>query len=156
TVRAPGSPPPSPPSGRRYEGPTSIMNVFFENTEQAGAEQVSVMVRLPYYAQLEEDHAGTARALERLGELYPIPSNLVSQAKLRRQRRDVDAEVNSKSGMEALVQQLEADYDRNQPQQPARQGQQTNPELTPTGGPEPELSPEVEKFLRELGEQFGR
>jgi len=131
------------------------MNVFYEKTEQTGAEQLSVMARLPYYAQLEEDYAGTARALEVLGEFYPIPSSLVSQAKLRRQRLDLDSEVSNKQGLDALVRQLEAEYDREQPDQ-QQQLAPGHPDQTPTGEPEPSLSPELEKFLRELGEQFGR
>lgn len=154
TLRAPGSPPATSPSGRRYEGPTSIMNVFYERTEQAGAEQLSVMVRLPYYAQLEEDYAGTARALEVLSEYYPFPTTLVSQARLRRQRRDLDSEIGNKPGMEALIRQLEAEYDSQQPEQQSQQP--THPEQTPSGGPEPTLSPELEKFLKELGDQLGR
>jgi hypothetical protein len=152
TLRAAGSPP-AQARGRRYEGPTSIMNVFYKS-EQTGAEQLSVMARLPYYAQLEEDYAGTARALEVLGEFYPIPTSLVSQAKLRRQRLDLDSEVSNKQGLDALVRQLEQEYDRDQPAQ--EQLSPGHPEQTPTGEPEPSLSPELENFLRELGEQFGR
>ena len=47
-----------------YEGPTSIMNLLSQELPKIGVEDVSFMVRLPQYAQLEHDYAGTARLLE--------------------------------------------------------------------------------------------
>ena len=45
-----------------YEGPTSIMNLLSQELPKIGVEDVSFMVRLPQYAQLEHDYAGTATA----------------------------------------------------------------------------------------------
>jgi hypothetical protein len=131
-----------PPRNRRYEGPTSIMNMLFETLDKAGVETVSFMVRLPYYAQLEEDYAGTARLLEALSETYPLPPDLIDASRLRQQQHDMEAELARNPGANSLVRRLEAEYDNNQLDAP-----QSPSSSTP-------LSPELEKFLRELGDQL--
>lgn len=128
-----------PNRNRRYQGPTSIMNVLFEALDKAGIETINFMVRLPYYAQLDEDYAGAARLLEALSETYPLPSGLIDQGRLSQQQLDVEAELARNPGASALVRRLEAEYD--------------SPQSLPEPAATP-LSPEVEQFLRELGEQF--
>jgi hypothetical protein len=124
------------PSRRRYEGPTSIMNMVTEGLEKAGIENESLMVRLPYYVQIEEDHTGTLRVLEMLGELYDLPPSLLDSFDSQQQYQDISAEIASNPAAKSLIQRLEADYDSEH-----------SPEPTSA---DPPLSPEVERFLREL------
>ncbi|MBI4499386.1 MAG: PAC2 family protein [Chloroflexi bacterium] len=127
-----------PRTARRYEGPTSIMNLFFEALEKEGIETVAFMVRLPYYIQLEEDYAGVARLMEAFGELYPLPPDLVDPARLQQQQREVEAELARNPAAATLIRQLEAEYDAQQ--------------AATSDAPPPPLPPAVERFLRELDE----
>ncbi|MBM2826358.1 MAG: putative ATP-dependent carboligase, ATP-grasp superfamily [Dehalococcoidia bacterium] len=130
------------PRRRRYQGPTSIMNLVGEGMDNLGIENMSLMVRLPYYAQLEEDYAGAARLLEILCELYKLPSSLLDSFLSHQQYREINAEIASNPAAKSLVQRLEADYDAEENDSP--------PKEEP-----PPLSPEVEKFLREIDKDFG-
>lgn len=140
TIR--GQPRPgNPPPGRRYEGPTSIMNLFTEGAEALGIENVSLMVRLPYYARLEEDYMGVTRLLEALNELYPFPPSIAPRERAQRQYNRVTAQVEADPAAKEVLSKLEAAYDA---EEEARRQQETPP-----------LSPEIERFLRELNERLG-
>ena len=97
------------------------------------------MAHLPHYAQLDEDFAGTARMLQVLAAYYDFPSSLVPTRRGRVQYEEVDAAVDRKPEVKALVAGLEAYYDSRYP----------SPE-TPQEEAPPELSPEIERFLRDL------
>ena len=60
----------------KYEGPTTITFMVNEEALKLGIENLTLIVRLPQYAQLEEDHAGASRLLEILGGLYNLPSTI--------------------------------------------------------------------------------
>lgn len=130
-----------------YEGPTSIMNSVTSGLEESGIESMSLMVRLPYYAQLEEDYTGMARLLETFSDLYHVPSlftDTIAKDRTRgeRQYRRISAELVNNPAAKALVEQLESDYDA----QPTQRS--TSENLPP-------LSPDIEKFLREMDDQLG-
>ena len=116
-----------------YEGPTTILNVASEGAEKLGIENMTLMVHLPQYVQLEEDHAGVARLLEVLGQFYDIPSSLLDAELALDGYKEIGVDVEKNPAAKALVERLEANYD-------LRVG--SNPQESAP------LSPEVERFLQ--------
>ena len=124
-----------------YEGPTSITYLIIQEAAKLGIQALNFLVRLPHYAQLDEDYAGVARLLEILCEMYALPSHLIDSVRGQRQYEQIDAAVARNPQARNLVQQLEAHYDAR--------GQETKEESPPP------LSPEIERFLREMDERLG-
>ena len=125
----------------RYQGPTSIMNLVGERVGAAGVENMTVLVRLPQYVQLEEDYSGAARILSVLCHLYNLPEELSISRRGQRQYERVSAEIERNAGVKALVERLEADFDS---------GTEANPEELSSSP----LAPSVENFLKELGDKL--
>jgi hypothetical protein len=123
-----------------YQGPTSIMNSVTEELEKQGTEMINFMVHLPHYLNLEEDYAGTARLMEVLCALYSFPSHLKETDLGAKQYQEVGTQVEHNSQVKALIAQLEEYYDSQQAPEPALE--------------EPPLSPDVESFLREMGQKL--
>ena len=120
----------------RYEGPTTILNVLTDTATELGIGTMSFMAHLPHYAQLDEDHAGTARMLEVLSAFYDVPASVAPTRRGRLQYAEIDAAVERQPEVKELVAQLEASYDARYPS-------------SPTEAP-PTLSPEIERFLKDL------
>lgn len=130
------------PSRREpYQGPTSIMSLINDRLGALDIENMTLMVRLPQYVQLEEDYTGAARLLNVLCALYNFPAELSVSRRGVRQYERVSAEIERNAGVKALVEQLEADYD-------ARMASSSEQEASPP------LSPSVEEFLRDLGDHL--
>ena len=129
-----------------YQGPTTIMNLLSETIEKSDIESINFMVHLPQYVQLEEDYAGTSRMIEVLSSVYDsIPQDLAPTDRGQRQYRDLSASLEQNTELEALIQQMEAYYDAQLDSEDAPQE-----ESVPTAT----LSPEIERFLSELGERL--
>ena len=129
-----------------YQGPTTIMNLLSEGIEKSDIESINFMVHLPQYVQLEEDYAGTSRMIEVLSSLYDsIPQDLAPTDRGQRQYRDLSASLERNSELKALIQQMEAYYDAQLDAEDSVQG-----EPAPTAT----LSPEIERFLTEIGERL--
>jgi predicted ATP-grasp superfamily ATP-dependent carboligase len=132
--------------GSTYRGPTTIMNLLSEGIERSEIESINFMVHLPQYVQLEEDYAGTSRMIEVLSSVYEtIPQDLAPMRRGQRQYRELSATVERNSELKELIQQMEAYYDA-----------QMDSEESGSEQPEPtaKLSPEIERFLSELGDGF--
>ena len=125
-----------------YQGPTSIVNLVAEGIEKRKIETVIVMVHLPQYVQLEEDYSGAARLLEILCAVYDLPKELCDTERGKRQYREVNNEVIRNQGLKGLIERLEAHYDSRSASKDTDEEDNTK------------LSPEVEKFLKEMGERF--
>jgi hypothetical protein len=123
-----------------YQGPTSIVNLIGESLAGSDIGSTSLMLHLPHYVQLDEDHMGAARMMEVLGAMYGFPSSLAEPSRGKKQYADIDQAVANNSQVNAHVRTLEGEYDRTQQ----------------TREPEEELpfSPEVEKFLQQMGQQL--
>ena len=129
-----------------YQGPTTIMNLLSEGIEKSDIESINFMVHLPQYVQLEEDYAGTSRMIEVLSSVYDsIPQDLAPTGRGQRQYRDLSASLERNTELKALIQQMEAYYDAQLDAEDAPQK-----ESVPTAP----LSPEIERFLSELGERL--
>ena len=129
-----------------YQGPTTIMNLVSEGIDRMAIETINFMVHLPQYLQLEEDYTGTSRMIECLSSVYPdIPTDLAPTRRGQRQYRELSSAVERNSELKSLIQQMEAYYDAQQ-----------DAEDSPGEGAASEvnLSPEIERFLSELGQQM--
>jgi predicted ATP-grasp superfamily ATP-dependent carboligase len=125
-----------------YEGPTSAVGLVGQKAAQLGTETLSLVVHLPNYFTLEEDHRGVVRLMEVLHSLYGFvtPKTVVDMA--NEQSRQVnqigDQLLEEDPRRRQFLERLEADYD-------ARVGE---------GKEETQLAPEVEKFLQDLDSRF--
>jgi PAC2 family protein len=123
----------------RYEGPTTILGTIADATAKLGIGSMNFMVHLPHYAQLDEDHAGTARLIEVLSAYYDVPASLAPVRRGRRQYAELDAAVDRQPEVKALIARLEASYDSTYPSAKPEQGEEP-----------PALAPEIERFLKDL------
>ena len=122
------------------------MNLLSEGIEKSDIESINFMVHLPQYVQLEEDYAGTSRMIEVLSSVYDsIPQDLAPTGRGQRQYRDLSASLERNTELKSLIQQMEAYYDAQLDSEDS--GQE---ESVPTAT----LSPEIERFLSELGERL--
>jgi hypothetical protein len=129
-----------------YQGPTTIMNLLSEGVESEDIESINFMVHLPQYVQLEEDYAGTSRMIEVLASVYKdIPADLAPTRRGQRQYRELNATVERNSELKDLIQQMEAHYDAQLDSEEAKKENAVSPT---------DLSPEIERFLSELGERL--
>jgi hypothetical protein len=125
-----------------YQGPTSIMNTVTDTAAELGIDTMNFMAHLPHYAQMEEDYAGTARMLQALAAYYEIPTSLAPTRRGEAQYRELQTAVERNPELTGLITQLEAHYDSTY--------ESPQPQQQPTT----ELSPELEQFLRNLGQEL--
>ena len=136
--------------GSTYQGPTTIMNLVSDGIERLEIEAINFMVHLPQYVQLDEDYNGTARMIEVLSSVYSeIPADLAPARRGQRQYRELNAAVERNSDLQGLIKQMEDYYDTNE-------ADSDTVEETPAPEDAVALSPEIEQFLSELGEEFGQ
>ena len=121
-----------------YQGPTSITSLITVEALKLGIENMTFVVHLPQYVQLEEDYAGVARLMDLLGSIYHLPPHLIDEERGQKQYQELTTAVDRNPELKGVLEQLEAQYDARQ--------------VPPEEPPMP-LSPEVEKFLRELDEK---
>ncbi len=124
-----------------YEGPTSMTSRISLEAPNLGMSAMTFLVRLPHYAQLDEDYTGVSRLLEVLCDMYHLPADLIEGERGRRQYQQIDAAVARNAQAKTLIEQLEAKYDAVG-LGTAEEGQ------TP-------LAPEVERFLEEMDRRLG-
>ncbi len=130
-----------------YQGPTTIMNLLSEGIDRCEIESINFMVHLPQYAQLEEDYAGASRMIEVLSSVYEtIPIDLAPMRRGQRQYRELSASLEQNSELKELIQQMEAYYDAQMDSDDSK-----SEDAVSTAS----LSPEIERFLSELGDRLG-
>ena len=129
-----------------YEGPTSIASVVSQEATKLGIETMGLVAHLPQYAQMEVDHTGRLRLLELLCKLYDFDMDLERvQTRARQQNEEISSAMNRSPEVKGLVEQLERQYeDRLKRLEEGRQEE------------DQELSPEVQNFLDQLGDQFSQ
>lgn len=124
----------------RYEGPTSIMSLLGEMLERRGVENNALMLQLPHYVQLDDDHTAAASMLEAAATVLDVEVDVaeaVTGMKVRGQRQyeRIDRMVSGDPDLKQAVAGFEQAYDMEH------------------GRPEPDgpaLSPEIERFLGEV------
>lgn len=127
----------------QYQGPTTILNVISDSASEMGIESMNFMAHLPQYLQLEEDYSGTARMLDVLSSIYDIPDDLAPSQRGDRQYRELTSAAEKNSELKTLISQLESYYDS-----------QYLTESTGEEGPPAPLSPEIERFLKDLDQNL--
>ena len=125
----------------RYQGPTTICNLITQAAQKAGIEVLTLIVHLPQYTDFEEDYQGVIALSGVLGELYDIPVDAEDNQKAASQSRSVDAALQDNPKLKAVVTELE----KHSEQRAAARGGKTE---------SPQLSPEVERFLKEQEDRF--
>ena len=137
-----------------YQGPTTIMNLVSDGIDRLGLEAINFMVHLPQYVQLDEDFNGTARMIEALSSVYAnIPADLAPTRRGQRQYRELNAAVERNSDLQSLIRQMEDYYDNNETEAATSEGGDAREGLGNADAVS--LSPEIEQFLNQLGEEFG-
>ena len=105
-------------------------------------ETLSLIVHLPQYLMVENDYRGKKRLMEVLSVLYGFPLAEEDADKAKEQQEQVahiaEQFIQQEPGYKLIRSQLEAYYDSR-----IRQAKE-----------ETKLSPEVEKFLRDMGRRF--
>ena len=124
-----------------YQGPTSIAYLIPQEASKLAIETMGLLVHLPNYAQLDEDHSGVGRLMEIMCGLYGFPTDLIDPERGQRQYKKIDDAVARSQQVTSMVQQLEASYDAKT--------------RTTAEESEPTLAPEVEKFLLEMDKRLG-
>jgi predicted ATP-grasp superfamily ATP-dependent carboligase len=122
-----------------YEGPTTICYLISQQAGAHGIETVTMIVHLPQYTQLEEDHMGVLRLKEILAALYGFQIDAESLEKARRQREQITASAAADPQIREIIEKLEESFDAG---------------LREKRTQEEALSPEVEDFLREMEKRF--
>jgi hypothetical protein len=98
-----------------------------------------MIIQLPAYAQVERDYMGLHSMLELLHNLYGFVVDLEPvREEAERQRQALDETASEDPRLQVWLKELEQTYDRETKLLPA------------AGEPETQLSPELEKFLREV------
>lgn len=127
-----------------YQGPTSIVSLVTEKARERGIGVLSLLVQLPPYARVDEDHRGQETLLRALDRIYKFGIDLNSIAQLgARQYSEFDRAVAQDPQAAAMVRQLEHVYD-------SQAAEETAPNAEAT-----KLPPSVEKLLKDLEEGSG-
>jgi predicted ATP-grasp superfamily ATP-dependent carboligase len=126
-----------------YEGPTTILQLVADNARAQGIETFSLVAHLPGYLTPEEDFRGVKRLAEAVQNLYELPlwPQDLQQAEEQEEVLRVSAEqfLEHQPQLKIILKQLEDNYDAR----------------LKRGHEETRLSPEVERFLKELDWRLG-
>jgi hypothetical protein len=126
-----------------YQGPTTINILISEQAPKYGIATTILIVHLPHYAQLERDYSGQYTLLSLICYLHDLSLDL---SPIRRQGEEqyhrISAAVEASPEARELVKTMEMSYDEG---------------LEEGKAPEAKyhLSPDVEKFLREMEKRLG-
>jgi len=124
-----------------YQGPTTYTYLISQRAPEAGIETMSLIVHLPQYTQLDEDYMGAVKLMNILGTLYQIPSDKSYIVNAERQLKQINQALDKNPQLKTTIEQLEAHFDAK--------AQKRKEEAAP------QLSSEVEGFLREMERRFG-
>jgi hypothetical protein len=124
----------------RYEGPTTICSLISQEAEKAGVETLTLLAHLPQYAELEEDYVGILAVKKALTLLYDTPIDDEDTLNAESQLKTLETAVQKNRKLKAIVNELERHYD-------SRFAVDSNPQ-------DSTLSPEVDKFLKEMEKRF--
>ncbi|MBI4303192.1 MAG: PAC2 family protein [Chloroflexi bacterium] len=125
-----------------YQGPTTITFLVSQRAPDIGAETMSLVVHLPQYTQLDDDYLGAARMMEVLSSMYDIPVDESYARKAEEQIQQINSALKGNPQLKGIVDELETRYEGR--------AQEKKEKETPL----PRLSPQVEKFLREMERRF--
>jgi predicted ATP-grasp superfamily ATP-dependent carboligase len=127
-----------------YVGPTTIAFLISQSASQMGIETLTLIVHLPQYFGLENDHRGQTTLMQMLSSLYgfPVPQDDLDAAKKQADSVSQLAErmMQQEPSYRAILKYLEDEYDSR-----------VNKTKT-----ESKLSPELEQLLQDLSRRFSQ
>ena len=94
-----------------HHGPSSIVNLITKRLADGGIDALALVVSLPQYVVMEEDHLGKVRLLEVLNMLYDIPVDTEDFDRALDQRKLIGEKVDDSPQIKALLPQLEKAYE---------------------------------------------
>jgi len=119
-----------------YEGPTTILATMPQMASGEGIETASIILQLPAYIQLERDYCGTEALLEILSRVYSVDLDTSPlHEESQRQREAMNESLAQNPQLQAMVAELERVYDSEKKESLEEK---------------PELSPELEGFLKDV------
>lgn len=125
-----------------YQGPTTITTLLAEQAAAEGIETITMLARLPNYAQLEEDFAGACTILKLVDAVFGLSVETAEMKLLGEEHyKKLDQAVQSNPQARDMLKAMEQSYDAE-----TGNGKKGTP---------PNLSPEVERFLRDINKNFG-
>jgi predicted ATP-grasp superfamily ATP-dependent carboligase len=126
-----------------YHGPSTIANLITKEAAESGIEAIVLIVSVPQYVALEEDHVGKLRLMEILNILCDIPVDQRDFERASEQRDLINERVESSQEARILLPQLESAYDMR---------------IKATGGEgAAELTSEMEEmFWKIMGKDIGK
>lgn len=125
--------------GSTYEGPTSIVSTLTERArEELGVQSGTMLVQLPAYAQLELDFRGRYALIDKLSSMYGLSLDLEEvRDEGEKQYASLNSMLDGNPALRGWVREQEATFDAAvESAAPSETG--------------PPLSPELERFLREV------
>jgi len=128
----------------RYEGPTSITSLISHRASERGIDSMTMIAHLPQYTELDEDYIGVSRLVQIFSLIYGIPLDDAILKKAEQQKEQISEAVTANPELKIILEQLESHYD------------QKDAQIQPSADVRPRLSPDVEKFLKEMEWRFGR
>jgi predicted ATP-grasp superfamily ATP-dependent carboligase len=90
-----------------HHGPSSIVNLVTKRLADAGIDALALVVSLPQYVAVEQDHMGKLRLLEMLNMLYDIPLDTEDFDRALHQRKLIAEKIGDSPEIKALLPQLE-------------------------------------------------
>ncbi len=122
-----------------YQGPTTVTVLLAERAATLGIETMTLLVRLPNYAQIEEDYMGAYTVLRLLSGVFGLSMDAKEMKRLgEEQYRKLDQAIENNSQAKDMVKAMETTYDTEAERPDDVHG----------------LSPEVEKFLHDIDKGF--
>jgi hypothetical protein len=122
-----------------YQGPTTICHLISQYALRAGLETMTLIVHLPQYTEFDEDYSGLVAILKALQLIYDIPVTDADVQRAEKQLNSIDAALQNNRKLKSMLAQLETHYD-------AQSAHEDHPK--------PQLSGEVEDFLKEMENKF--
>ena len=125
----------------QYEGATSSVSAITEQlANKFGMQAMSLIVNLPLYNRVADDHMGKLRLLSLLARIYDwVKISEEDKTKAAETYATIDTAVKQDGTLVNLVEQLEKSYDDNDTKDPSRQFK--------------ELAPEFRRFLDKIADQ---
>lgn len=123
-----------------YKGPTTITTLISQKAPDFNMETMALLVHVPQYAQMDEDHAAQLRLLEVICSLYnfSLDMNKIRQ-KAEQQYEKLTQAIENEPRLKYTVSHLEKLYE-------SQRGERVEDI--------PKLSPEIERFLNEIDKNF--
>jgi hypothetical protein len=123
-----------------YQGPTTICSLIARDAGKAGVENLSILVHLPEYAEIEEDYPGLVGITGVLQALYHIPVDVEDVKRSEQQIESLNNAMQSDPKLKESVNWLEEQYDSR-----LSAGNEET---------EPRFSAEIDEFLQEQENRF--